>query len=68
MFRFLLAKHRAGVDVEIGFDVIKASQYVGNLQKMIKDVSDELSQSFPEFSDSSSLVSPSTIPELMQGE
>jgi hypothetical protein len=60
--RTLLAKARKKVDTQIGFDQIKASQMVSNLEKIIKDINDEIEEQFPEVTDTSSLTTLS--PEL----
>lgn len=60
--RTLLSKARKKVDTQIGFDQIKASQMVSNLEKIIKDVTDEIEEQFPEVTNMNNLTTLS--PEL----
>lgn len=60
--RTLMARAKKSVDTQIGFDQIKGSQLVSNLQKIIDDVSSEIAEQFPEAINDSSLSTLS--PEL----
>ena len=47
MCRTLLAQAKNKVDVEIGYDMLKHSQSVSNLKKIIDDINDEIEESYP---------------------
>lgn len=60
--RSLIARSKNMVDTEIGYDVIKGSQVIQNLKAIIAEISEEISDLYPWYSESDDLVSLS--PEL----
>ena len=45
--RFIMSRSKAKVDVQLGYDMLKHSQVVSNLQKIIDQITDEINEDYP---------------------
>lgn len=66
--RTLLSKSKNKVDVMLGFDQIKSSQVVANLEKILKDINNEIDEAYPEVSNSNLLISHSGVASIYDEE